>query len=42
MIVIIVFVFEILDGYYDKRYDWYDIYVYVFIMMKFGMIFILE
>ncbi|EPS8494138.1 darobactin export ABC transporter permease subunit [Yersinia enterocolitica] len=34
---IIAFAPEILDGYHDKRHDWYDTHAYAFITMKSGM-----
>ncbi|WP_174848404.1 darobactin export ABC transporter permease subunit, partial [Yersinia artesiana] len=34
----IAFAPEILDGYHDKRHDWYDTHAYAFITMKSGMI----
>ncbi|CFQ72292.1 TPA: darobactin export ABC transporter permease subunit [Yersinia enterocolitica] len=34
---VIAFAPEILDGYHDKRHDWYDTHAYAFITMKSGM-----
>ncbi|QHB33252.1 ABC transporter permease [Yersinia canariae] len=34
---VIAFTPEILDGYHDKRHDWYDTHAYTFITMKSGI-----